>query len=770
MSRRLAFLVIAALQLAAVELPAQGVGGRIEGTITAAGTRQPLAGVQVEIEGSPRSTLSDAQGRYRLDAVPAGPVVVLARRLGREPFHTSVVVAEGAVVVQDISLAESPIRLSEVVVTATRDEEQKSKIAANIGVVGRADIQQARPHHSAEIVNRIPGVLNIDLGGEGSTVALRLPINYSAVYGYLEDGIPIRSTGFFNHNALYEINVPGADRVEVFKGPASALYGSDAIGGVFNVLTRAPSATPTLELFVEGGEHEYGRTLASASSAWGSNSVRADLNLMHYGGWRDGAHQDRQTGTLRWDHALASDANLKTVVTFTNIDSPGDGGSDLPDSVFRADPGFNYTPIALRKVQAFRWSTAYQARRGASSIELTGYARYNRLNLLPFWQLTYDQQIWDTHNRSLGFMAKYRRDFKGGSAIVGADFDYSPGDRVIDSILAHQTPSGVFDSYTTHARQYDYDVTFKGASPYGQLDLAPVPKLHLSAGLRVDVLGYDYNNKLGVLDTGAHRRPASTSISYSHVSPKAGLTFDLSPSVNVFAAYRHGFRVPSEDQLFVQGSATNSVGLNPVKANSFEAGVRATSNRVSVEASAYTMDVTDDIVYFFNTTTFTSEVSNAGKTRHRGVEVGVKVALSRQWRFESAYSYVRNRYLQWVTSTGVDFGGNEMEAGPRDIANTRLTYMPTAQSAISAEWAHVGWYFTDADNLHRYDGYNVLNLEATTPAVSGLSLVARVANVSNELYSVASSFNPFVPTGQQERFTPGLLRTLYLGIQYGSSR
>jgi outer membrane receptor protein involved in Fe transport len=107
-----------------------------------------------------------------------------------------------------------------------------------------------------------------------------------------------------------------------------------------------------------------------------------------------------------------------------------------------------------------------------------------------------------------------------------------------------------------------------------------------------------------------------------------------------------------------------------------------------------------------------------------------------------------------------------MEAGPRHIANSRITYSPTRASAVSAEWANVGWYFTDPENKHRYDGYDVLNLEAATPPMNGFSLVGRLANVANKRYSVATSFNPFVPADQQDRYTPGLLRTLYLGLQY----
>jgi outer membrane receptor protein involved in Fe transport len=752
------------------DLEAQERTGRIEGQAVSEEARQPLAGIAIRIENLAQTAVTDADGRFRFTDLPAGSYVVLARAIGRVPVRQTVVVSAGETTRLDLALANDPLRLTDVVVTASRDEEKGTDIPANIGVVGGHDIELTRPHHSAEIVNRVPGVLNINLGGEGSTVAMRLPINYSAVYGYLEDGIPIRSTGFFNHNALYEINVPGASRVEVFKGPATALYGSDAIGGVFNVLTRAPSSGASGELFAEASEYGYRRVLGSASNTWGSDGVRADLNVMHFSGWRDGANQDRQTGTIRWDHALKS-GRLKTVISGTNIKSPGDGGSDIPLSDFENHPGVNYTPVAFRKVEALRWSTAYTGVWGASSVEITGYARYNRLNLLPSWQLTYDPQVWDSHNKSAGLMTKYRRDFSRGNLIVGVDADYSPGDRVIDQVIPTTSPNYAFTSMTIGTRQYDYDVTFKGLSPYAQIELAPIPALHLSAGLRFDQLGYSYDNKLSVVDTGSHRRPASTSVSYSHVSPKLGITYDISSSVNVFASYRHGFRVPSEDQLFVQGSSINSVGLEPVRANSFEAGLRTrVGDRVSLQASAYTMDITDDIVSFYNTASFTQEVSNAGRTRHRGVEVGVYASLTDRLRFETAYSYVRNKYLTWVTATGTDYSGNEQEAGPRHIANTRLTYDIHPGSAVSAEWSHVGGYFTDPENLHSYDGYDVFNLEATTPSFHGLSIVGRLANVTNKRYAVTASYNPFAPAGQQDRYTPGMPRTFYLGLQYRGGR
>jgi outer membrane receptor protein involved in Fe transport len=749
--------------------------GRVEGTVTAAATARAVDGASVVVEGQNLAVRTDAGGAYRIAALAPGVYVLVVRRLGYEPGRTTVTIAGGATTRADVVLVESPVLLTDLTVTATREAERTAEIPANIGVVNDQDVRLSKPHHPAEIVGHVPGVLVVDLGGEGHTVAMRQAINYNAVYAYLEDGVPIRSTGFFNHNAMYEINVPGADRIEVFKGPATALYGSDAIGGAINVLTRPPSATPSVELLAEGGRFGYARSLASASNTWGPHGLRADLNVTHFDGRRDQANQNRQSGTLRWDYAPSARAHLKTVFTASNIDSPGDGGSDISRSEFDQRATINYTPIAFRKVRAVRLSTAFEAYTDRSLFSATVYGRYNRLNLLPFWQLTYDPQVWDTHNKSLGLLARYRRNFRPlqSSAIVGVDVDYSPGERVEDELLPTATPNSVFDGYTVGVRQYDYDVTFRGVSPYVQLEGTPVRGLHFTAGLRLDQVGYDYTNRLTPLDTGAHRRPPSTTVSYTHLSPKVGATYEFSDAVNLFASYRHGFRVPSEDQLFVQNSAANTVGLEPVRAQSYEAGVRAhAARRVSLDASVYTMDVTDDILSFFNTTDFTSETSNAGRTRHWGVEVGAGVAFTDAVRLEASYTYARHRYLQWVTATGSDFSGNDVESGPKHIANTRATYQPSflRNSAITAEWVHVGRYFTDPENLHTYGGYDLLNVYFNATIMRGFGLVGRLNNVTDANYAVTASFNPFVPVDLQERFTPGLPRTLFLGLQYNWTR
>ena len=143
--------------------------------------------------------------------------------------------------------AQTP-QLDEVTVIGTREAQPRAQETATVDVIDAAQINETLPAHPSEIMERIPGVHVNVTGGEGHMTAIRQPITTSPVYLYLEDGIPTRSTGFFNHNALYEIDLPQADRIEVNKGPGTALYGSDAIGAVINVQTKAPPLKQELEI------------------------------------------------------------------------------------------------------------------------------------------------------------------------------------------------------------------------------------------------------------------------------------------------------------------------------------------------------------------------------------------------------------------------------------------------------------------------------------------------------------------------------------------
>uniref|UniRef100_UPI002FC71342 TonB-dependent receptor n=1 Tax=Aromatoleum sp. TaxID=2307007 RepID=UPI002FC71342 len=198
--------------------------------------------------------------------------------------------------------ADAESILEEVTVTATREAARLVETPASVGSVKGADLAADKPSHPAQVLSQIPGASVAVTNGEGHTTAIRQPFTTAPVYLFLEDGIPSRSTGFFNHNALYEINVPQAGGIEVNRGPSSALYGSDAIGGVVNVLTRTPPTKPEAAASVEIGEHGWKRALVSGGNGYENGGWRGDLNLTKTDGWRDDTGYDRKSGTLRWDH------------------------------------------------------------------------------------------------------------------------------------------------------------------------------------------------------------------------------------------------------------------------------------------------------------------------------------------------------------------------------------------------------------------------------------------------------------------------------------
>jgi outer membrane receptor protein involved in Fe transport len=736
--------------------------GVFEGVVTADGALTPLSNVRVTVAGTRLGAFTDESGAYRLTGVPAGRAEVVTEYIGHRVARRTVTVAAGSSVRLDFELDVQAIAADEIVVTASRESARRSETAATVNVITESTIEQVRPSHPSEIMNRVSGVWVNVTGGEGHMTAIRQPLTTNPVYLYAEDGVPTRSTGFFNHNALYEIDVPDARRIEVVKGPATALYGSDAIGGTINVVTRAPR--DGVSISAEGGSWGFGRVLASAGAVRDNDGYLAMLNVTRTDGWRDGTAYDRQSGTIRYDRQFAGGSALRTIATFSRIDQNTAGSSAISADDYASRPEINYTPISFRKIKAFRLHSEYERLGERSSFTLTPFARWNEMDILPNWSLTFDPGIWNTGHSSAGALVRYRRDFEPQRMrlIAGADFDWSPGTHFEKQITPARV-DGIFESYTDGATIYDYDVTFLTASPYLQAEASPVPRLRVTAGLRFDAMRYDYENGLGEETTGRYRRSASTTVDFTHLSPKLGATFALSQRVNVYAAYSHGFRAPSEGQLFRQGRADNTIALDPVKADNLEAGLRlGTRSGLSLDVAVYTMTKTDDILTLTNTDGST-QTANAGETLHRGVELGAGVPLGDRLRLDASRSIAEHTYEDRRPTDAVDITGNEMEDAPRQLGHASLSWRtPLVDgSVLTAEWQRVGNYWMDADNTHRYPGHDLFGMRLSVPVYSRTTLFARLTNLTDERYAESSAYT----AARGEEFAPGLPRAFYLGVE-----
>lgn len=765
------FSVLCGLLLSVVGLlPGQSPVGVITGTVVDARDGSPIVEARVQIVGLTRATITDSRGNYRFADVPSGTHLLVTRQIGYAPDTARVSIEAGQRLALETRLREAAIVLDPLTVSGTRELERRVEGSLTIDALSGSEVRRTRAAHPSGILNRLAGVHVTQTSGEGHMMAMRMKISTSPVYLFLEDGIPTRPTGFFNHNALYEVNLPQAGGIEVIKGPGTALYGSDAIGGIVNVMTQPPPFSPSVEVNAEGGGNGYRRLMATGGGTWGDHGVRADVNLTHSDNWFDDAPYDRISASLRWD-ALIGSWSARTVITGSKIDQ-----QDVPAisrELYESTPYVNQAPIAYRNAEALRISTAFEREAGNSLLSITPYARLNEMGLLPSWQLTYDPQTWLTRNTSVGLLARYRRDIApwNGRIIVGVDADLSPGSQFArQAIVSRSGPINAWVSYTDGDVHYDYDVTYHGISPYLQTQWNPITPLRFDVGLRADFAGYDYDTRLEPVSTGNHRVPADTSVSYSHLSPKVGATWAFSDAVNVYGSWRHGFRVPSFGQLFTQNSAVNTVGLKPVTVDSWEAGIRGNIGpRFVYQVAAYSMAVSNDIITYV-TPENTREARNAGSTRHRGIEASAGVAITPRLRLDASYAIGDHKYLDWTpqaateTTPEISYAGNKIEQAPDALGNVMLTWSPSLLRGgrVAVEWTTVGRYAQDPGNIGWYDGHQLVNLHANANVTHNAELFLRVTNLTDRRYAELSSYTAFL----KDTYSPGMPRSVYGGVKY----
>jgi outer membrane receptor protein involved in Fe transport len=160
-------------------------------------------------------------------------------------------------------------------------------------------------------------------------------------------------------------------------------------------------------------------------------------------------------------------------------------------------------------------------------------------------------------------------------------------------------------------------------------------------------------------------------------------------------------------------------------------------------------------------------VSNAGETRHRGMELSLGVAVTPSLRLDGAYSSSIQTYEQWmipVSGVNRSYASNTIEVAPHTLSNVLLTWNPVflRGGRLAAEWTRTGRYYMDPENTHEYDGHQLLTLYASARVGPSGELFARLVNAANEPYAEIATYSAF----QREQLTPGSPRSLYAGLKY----
>jgi TonB-linked SusC/RagA family outer membrane protein len=276
-----ALLAIAAGPYAAL---AQG-GGTVTGQVTAEETGSPLAGARIQVQGTALRAASDAQGRYRIDAVPAGSYTVTASQLGRATVSRSAVVGAGSTLTLDFALGTAAITMEGLVVNVVTGRAERERELGNVvGAVDVTALDRAALSKPADILTaRVPGVDVRSVSGTtgtGQKIRIRGANSISLTNEPIvivdgvrfDNGTEFLSDDFSegapdqNPNRFNDLNAEDIESVEVLKGPAaSGIYGTAASNGVILVTTKKGSAgAPRWNAYVEGG-------LVRESTDWPDN-------------------------------------------------------------------------------------------------------------------------------------------------------------------------------------------------------------------------------------------------------------------------------------------------------------------------------------------------------------------------------------------------------------------------------------------------------------------------------------------------------------------
>lgn len=234
-------------------LSAQSVTARIEGVVTESASGQPLLNVTVHIQGQTWGDVSKHDGGYVIESIKPGTWLVTARLLGYDPVTKKIQVQAGETLRVDFVMNEAFFQFDQMVITATRSEKLLQDVPVVTEVVSSQEFQERGAENLAQALEERPGIV-VEPNSSGGKVLRMNGLDGKHVL-ILKDGVPVAG----KLNSRTEMNlfdVDNVDRIEIVKGPSSALYGSEAMGGVINIISRGFSPTWQARSSLRGGSYD----------------------------------------------------------------------------------------------------------------------------------------------------------------------------------------------------------------------------------------------------------------------------------------------------------------------------------------------------------------------------------------------------------------------------------------------------------------------------------------------------------------------------------
>lgn len=671
-------------------------------------------------------------------------------------------------------LTEEGASVERIIITATRRESLDTDLAMSVQSIGAEELALDNGQHVAESLNSISGVLVNQLsGGQGHKAAIRMPMNTSGYYLYLQDNIPLQSAAFFNHNALWWSSFnSNVARMEVLKGAGTALYGSGSVAATVNILSADIAQSPETNVDLTLGENGYSKVQASNSNAISdTQGFRIAGSYLKNDGWRDHTGSERAELTFRHEIELGDDERIVTSVIASDLEQ--EMASSLSEDLYENDitnSGLSDDVLAsdpLRKSQYLRLATQWDKTNTDSYYSVIPYYRFRTNDYTATWNSNMPKIESTVQTLGLLVLANFEHSADNNTTL-GLDLELTEGEQLSYQPIDYTTTGYNADTYIAGEKFYDDTTQYIAISPYVQHQRSLSDNLDLTLGARYDYARYDFDNHLGVYGDIGHGQLSleNRTDDFSHFSPKASLNYHLSQDSSLYARYANSFRLPTAGSIYhlTTSDDGDAKAVEPETSDTYEVGYKANWQTVTFDAAIYYMDVDDGIVHAYNDDG-QRYLTNASRVIHKGIELDVTWKITHEFNLSTAYSRSSHKFDQYD-----DYSGNEMSAAPEYIANVRFRYTPNFLPDFTAmlELQSIGEYWLDDENSQDDDGndriddgYILGNLKANYQVTKQLSLNARVLNVTDEKYIQEASYR----YGKMN-YSPAAPRTAYIGLSY----
>ena len=554
--------------------------------------------------------------------------------------------------------------LDTVVVTATRIAEDSRDLPVSVDRIDAQTIRTGQLQvNLSESLMTVPGVsaqnrqnyaqdLQLSVRGFGA----RSSFGVRGVRLY-SDGIP--GTMPDGQGQFSQFDLSSADRIEVLRGPFSALYGNSS-GGVISIFTEDAKPGYLLGAAAEYGTFDTQRYDIKTTGDNGLVNYVIDSSHFQTDGYR--VHSNAERNLFNAKASMSPSDSSKLTIVGNAVQSP-----------FVQDPlGLTRAQVAANPTQAGVNAIAYNTRKSLAQEQL-GVVYDNRLSAAD----DVVASVYTGHRTTTQFQAIPQATQQAAPLYPGGVIDLDRSYWGVDLHVSDQrtvggTPlllvAGVNYDDLAEARKgylnyngaqlgvegalrrdeannvYDFD-------QYLQAQWDPTDRLRLVAGVRNNFVEVTSHGHLAVLDA------ADSEVSYSAVNPVAGVIYRMTSAINAYASYGKGFETPTLNDLAyrsVDGSLPGlNLGLKPARSNNYEVGIKSGNDSVRANVAAFYIKTVDELAVLQNLGGRTVD-QNIGETNRRGLELAVDAKWAGGFTAQLAYTYIKaivaQQYFTCITA------------------------------------------------------------------------------------------------------------------------